>query len=511
MAKPILIDVDLNQNELQNAAIQNLASPPANPVAGQIYFNTVSSSLKIFNGTTWEDVGEISLVDLGVTATAEELNILDGATITTTELNYVDGVTSNIQDQLDDKLELNSISATAPITYNSSTGVIAANVDTSATLDSPNLITSGAVYSGLSVKLDANSPITGGTFTKVTVDSDGLVTAGDTLVASDIPDLSATYVLQSEVGVSNGIAELDADGKVPTSQLPSYVDDVIDAYIVTGSTPLSAGWLSTEDGGSALTPDTGVIYVVLTSGDYQNKTYRWSGSTYVEISASPAQATESQAGIAEIATSAEVTTGTDDTKIVTPYKLKGVTETLQPLLVSGTNIKTINSDSLLGSGNINLQTPQTTLAGYGITDANINNGVITLGNNTITPLTEHQTLSDLGITATAEELNTLDGITATTTELNYVDGVTSNIQTQLNNKTTVITANNPALTPSGGAASWTISNTIGTTSVIVQVVEIASGNVVMTDINISSSNIIIGINASSTIVADTYRAVIIGI
>lgn len=44
------------------------------------------------------------------------------------------------------------------------------------------------------------------------------------------------------------------------------------------------------------------------------------------------------------------------------------------------------------------------------------------------------TLTQLGVTATAAELNTLDGITATVTELNYVDGVTSNIQTQLNNK-----------------------------------------------------------------------------
>ena len=43
-------------------------------------------------------------------------------------------------------------------------------------------------------------------------------------------------------------------------------------------------------------------------------------------------------------------------------------------------------------------------------------------------------LSSLGITATAAELNKLDGVTATATELNYVDGVTSNIQTQLNGK-----------------------------------------------------------------------------
>ena len=42
-------------------------------------------------------------------------------------------------------------------------------------------------------------------------------------------------------------------------------------------------------------------------------------------------------------------------------------------------------------------------------------------------------LSSFGITATAAELNKLDGCTATTTELNYIDGVTDNIQTQLDN------------------------------------------------------------------------------
>ena len=43
-------------------------------------------------------------------------------------------------------------------------------------------------------------------------------------------------------------------------------------------------------------------------------------------------------------------------------------------------------------------------------------------------------LEDLGVTATAAEVNVLDGITATTAELNYTDGVTSNIQTQLDAK-----------------------------------------------------------------------------
>jgi hypothetical protein len=45
---------------------------------------------------------ELNTMD-GVTASTAELNILDGATLTTTELNYVDGVTSAIQTQLDGK------------------------------------------------------------------------------------------------------------------------------------------------------------------------------------------------------------------------------------------------------------------------------------------------------------------------------------------------------------------------------------------------------------------------
>ena len=66
------------------------------------------------------------------------------------------------------------------------------------------------------------------------------------------------------------------------------------------------------------------------------------------------------------------------------------------------------------------------------------NGVITAcGTIPITSggtgaITKEKALENFGLTATAAELNTLDGITATVTELNYVDGVTSNIQSQFN-------------------------------------------------------------------------------
>lgn len=63
------------------------------------------------------------------------------------------------------------------------------------------------------------------------------------------------------------------------------------------------------------------------------------------------------------------------------------------------------------------------------------------------------TLSSFGITATAAELNKLDGCTATVTELNYLDGVTSAIQTQLNGKAASTHTHNYAGSSSAGGAA----------------------------------------------------------
>ena len=57
-------------------------------------------------------------------------------------------------------------------------------------------------------------------------------------------------------------------------------------------------------------------------------------------------------------------------------------------------------------------------------------GTVTIPTAAVTTLS----IGGVAVTATAAELNVLDGITATVTELNYVDGVTSAIQTQLDAK-----------------------------------------------------------------------------
>lgn len=68
----------------------------------------------------------------------------------------------------------------------------------------------------------------------------------------------------SEKGQINGYASLDANGLVPSAQLPSFVDDVLE-FTDLASFPV--------------TGETGKIYVSLAT----NLTYRWSGSAYIEL------------------------------------------------------------------------------------------------------------------------------------------------------------------------------------------------------------------------------------
>lgn len=231
------------------------------------------------------DIPSLSLSKISdVTASASEVNILDGATLTTTELNYVDGVTSSIQNQLDGKVA-------------------------------------------------ANSAITGATKCKVTYDSKGLVTAGADLAASDIPDISATYIAQTEKGAANGVAPLGADSKISSNYLPSYVDDVIellalsktapetcetgDKYYNSQSKKIFTATATNTWGTTGEDPEKSKIYVSLDN----NASFRWSGSQMINIANPVGAATESTAGIAAIATTAEVAAGSNDTKFVTPAKL----------------------------------------------------------------------------------------------------------------------------------------------------------------------------------------------
>lgn len=178
----------------------------------------------------------------------------------------------------------------------------------------------------------AATGVTGGQYGNFTVDGKGRVTAARELVAADIPSLPGTKITSaisvdtsgnaatataaqtavalktarningvafdgtaditinatdsvariaaSEKGVANGVATLDGSGVILASQLPSYVDDVIevDAF---DQLPGQANAVGTN--GVASKGKIYVVNVAQGAGVFKTSIYRWSGSVYIEI------------------------------------------------------------------------------------------------------------------------------------------------------------------------------------------------------------------------------------
>lgn len=189
------------------------------------------------------------------------------------------------------------------------------------------------------------------TATKATQDDEGNVIKNTYLKIDDAAGNSG-YIPKSQKGAANGVATLDSDGKVPSSQLPSYVDDTLEGYLYNGN------FYSDSSHTILIAAETGKIYVDKST----NRCYRWSGSQYTEISAS--------------------------------------------LALGETSSTAYRGDR----GKIAYEHSQRTGNPHGTS------------------------LSDLGVTATASELNVLDGVVVNVTEINRLDGVTGNIQQQLDAK-----------------------------------------------------------------------------
>lgn len=85
MAKKFLTPIDLAKNELQNARLQNLATAPAAPVVGQIYYDTTSGAGYQWNGAAWRPLDAGKLVDGSVPLAALSSNPLARANHTGTQ------------------------------------------------------------------------------------------------------------------------------------------------------------------------------------------------------------------------------------------------------------------------------------------------------------------------------------------------------------------------------------------------------------------------------------------
>ena len=187
---------------------------------------------------------------IGVTVQGYDANIVSDAAYVRTDENFTTA----------DHTKLDGIAAGAEVNVNADWNAISGDAEI---LNKPTLGTAAATDStdyAPAVHTHVKADITDFS------DAD-YAAASHTHAISDITNLQTELdgkVDESREGVANGIATLDANGLVPSSQLPSYVDDVLE-YANEASFPG--------------TGETGKLYVDLSD----NSVHRWSGTAYVNI------------------------------------------------------------------------------------------------------------------------------------------------------------------------------------------------------------------------------------
>ena len=525
--------LNLTGNELQNAVFQNLSTAPSNPVAGQMYFNTTSNTLFVYTGSEWADAlnqgkiytfqngleeltgadaGKVQIklatganagnvvftadanglagsVDLSgkvdanaaitgatktkitydakglvtggadleasdipaitldkisdVTATAAELNVLDGITATTAELNILDGVTVTASDinSVTDKIELTDLSIASSSTnylgYNNTTGEISANVDTTVTDSSTNLVTSGAVASAI------GTAIVGGVIYKGTWDITG---------ATDFSGIT--------LPVKKG-----------------YL------YYVVGTGPVTVGGIEWNAGDYLLVNDD-----VAAGGSLAGKVEKIDNTESADIVRTAATQTLTNKTIdADDNTITDLATGNFKSGVIV------------------TEVGATGSDSSIPTEKAVRDAIADAAEGMVTTD-----GTQTLTNKTIDA--DDNTISDLELDnfKSGVIVDSTTGIAATSSASDDKAVTEKAVAAALDTKTGKIAANNAALTPSGGVVTWTISNTLGTADVLVTVKEVSTNEEVIANVVATASTVTITMNASATVAADTFRAIIVG-
>jgi hypothetical protein len=334
-----------------------------------------TAELNTLSGVTATSA-ELNVLD-GIAATTAELNKLSGVSASTTELNYVDGVTDSIQTQLDAKASLSGATFTGTVEGITKSMVGLGNVDNTADVDKP---VSTATQVLINQKAPLNNPTFTGTVVGVTKTHVGLGNVDNTSDANK-PISTATQTA--------------LDAKASSTDLSTHASDTTSVHGIADTSLLetTAGAQDKADAAeTAANSFTTSAINALTTSDIEEGTNQY----FTNERAQDAVGNNLGNGLtyddAGAFISAVVGTGVQ-------FSITGAIE--------------IDSTVTTNSGTQTLT-----------------NKTIDTADNDITVVAAD--ISD--VTASAAELNVLDGITATTTELNYVDGVTDSIQTQLDGK-----------------------------------------------------------------------------
>ena len=299
MAIKYLSSINLSKNEIQNVVVHNLAAAPSNPKEGQIYYDTTSTEVYVCineTGPVWQSMkGDITAVTAstglsgGGTDGAVSLALKNNANFTGNTILKWDSGNGQLTDSsiTDDGT---TVTITANLTVTGTTTTV--NTETINLADNIILLNSN-LAGDAAPSQDAGIEIERGTEANVQFiwdeSSDYWSTVNQKLHIGSIADIAAADANQLLVSDSGVVKKVDAS-------------DVLDLINI-----------ATESGSAS--PATGEL--TFTAGEGINTS--GSGST-VTIAAE--EATESNKGVVELATTTEAETGTDTVRAITPAGLE---------------------------------------------------------------------------------------------------------------------------------------------------------------------------------------------
>ena len=414
------------------------------------------TSLGTLSGLTVSGEASVTTLDIGgidVTSTAAELNLLDGVTSTTSELNYVDGVTSNIQAQLDSK---SSIAEFDDLTDAKSGG---SNFSNSMILGHQTTGTLNNADENIGLGIGSLESITSGDRnTAIGKDAMNSNTEGNYNTSSGYQSLYVNTTGSFNVAVGNSSLGLNVNGNsnigLGHRALNSNTSGDLNVAIgrkalystTTSQYNLAVGTYALEDANRTADTDGYNVALGYNSGN--------TGTNDIT--------TGNKNTLLGSLTAASAAAGTNQTVI--GYGASGKGNNTVAIGNGDITLWSASDDGEVDLGSSSIEFKDLYLDGVAYVDGLDLNGTIISATaaelNYVDGVTSNiqtqlnakgvgsvSALSDLsvtstatelnildGVTSTTAELNLLDGVTSTTTELNYVDGVTSNIQTQLNAK-----------------------------------------------------------------------------
>ena len=234
----------------------------------------------------------------------------------------------------------------------------------------------------------------------------------DKLVDVNGLNLTAAAVMTKVYDVHNHTLALKQHLDMTDEQIDGLYDTVysLPSPMVFKGSLGAGGTITSLPNASEL--NEGFTYKVITAGTYASQTAKI-GDTFISDGTNWVlipSGDEPSGTVTSITLKATSPIAIDSSSAITTSGTRTLSHA-----TSGVTAGTYRSVTVNATGHVTAGTNPTTLSGYGITDAKIANGVITLGSNTITPLTSHQSIKTINnntITGTGNvSVGTITGIT----------------------------------------------------------------------------------------------------